>query len=82
MKKEDSERGIKMDKKEFNLQREIEELRHSFKMQEIEAETEGKLKVEKTHHDNEMERQRIKSAEIRKSIERKQDKHFMENYAK
>ena len=50
-----------MTKKEFDIKKKLIELQHDFKMEEI------KFKFEK-----EKEIQRIRSAEIKKSIERKQ----------
>ena len=71
-----------MDKKEFEYRKELEELKHSNKMEEIKFEKECKLEVEKSHHEKEMERQRIKGAEIRKSQERRMNRNFMESYHK
>jgi len=48
-----------------------EEIRHKTKMEEIEFEFECKVKLEKIKHDLELERGRIKTAEIRKSQMRK-----------
>ena len=43
--------------------------KHNFKMEELKFQRES----ERIHHENEMERQRIKSAEIRKMQMRKQE---------
>ena len=51
----------------------LEELRHKNKMEEITTETEGRIKVERFKHEWELERMRIKNAEIRKSLMQKQD---------
>jgi hypothetical protein len=51
---------------------ELEEIRHKNKLEEIEAELKAKLEVERRHHDNELERQRIRGAEIRKNIMRRE----------
>jgi len=50
------------------LQMKGDKERHKMKMLELEYQRES----EKIHHDHEMERQRIKSAEIRKMQERKE----------
>jgi len=50
------------------LQMKADKERHKMKMMELEYQRES----EKIHHDHEMERQRIKSAEIRKTQERKE----------
>jgi len=54
--------------KKQNPQRELEELRHSNKMEEITFKCQCEKEVTKLQHELEMERQRIKSAEIRKSV--------------
>lgn len=59
-----------MIKKEFEMLKEVEELRHNNKMIEIQAEEKSRLKVERFKHDLELERQRIKSAEIRRNLKR------------
>ena len=51
---------------------------HVFKMEELKYIRE----TERLKHEWELERGRIKSAEIRKSIERKQNRELMENYHK
>ena len=65
----------KMDKKEFTLRKELIELRHKYRMEEIESEIKGKKLVEMIKHEKELERTRIKTAEINKSITRKADMH-------
>jgi len=69
-------------KKEFNLKEEtkLEEIRHKNRMKEIKFEMDCRLKVEDTRFDHELQLQRIKSAEIQKTIQRKQDKQFMGRY--
>jgi hypothetical protein len=49
--------------KEFDEKREIIELAHKLKMEELEFARES----DRLHHEREMERQRIKTAEIRKA---------------
>ena len=71
-----------MNKKEFDLQKKlielkreaelmVERIRHSNHMKEIEAEKQAKMEV-----------QRIRAAEIKKSQERGVNREFMENYSK
>lgn len=50
--------------------KEYEELRHKNRMEEILVEKTSKIEVEKLRHQLELERQRIKSAEIRKTQHR------------
>lgn len=57
---------------------ELEKLRHKNKMIEIEAETKGRKEIEDLKHDLQMQQQRIKSAEIKRVIDRKSDRGFME----
>ncbi len=54
-----------MDKKE------LLKLEHKFKMKEIETKRKAELEIETLKHENEMTRQRIKSAEIRKNLQRR-----------
>lgn len=58
----------------------LEKLRHKNKMLEITTETEGKIAVEKLKFDNNMQLQRIKTAEIRKSMDRKANIEYMNSY--
>ena len=58
-----------MNQKEFDMKRELIELEHRYKMQEIETEFQRKLEI-----------QRIRSAEIKRTIERKSDMDFMKGY--
>lgn len=51
----------------YKLERENITLVHANKMEEIRTETEGRKQIERLHHECEMERQRIKTAEIRKA---------------
>lgn len=67
-----------MDKKEFEFRRELIEMEHKFKMDFVEFIRE----TERLKHEWEKERQRIKSAEIRKVEERKQNREFTNNYWK
>jgi len=54
---------FKKRKELIELQREVDKERHEFKMKEILAMREN----DRIHHEREMERQRIKSAEIMKT---------------
>lgn len=45
----------------------LEELRHKNRMEEIEYEHKCKLDIENTHHRNDMEMQRIRNADIRRT---------------
>lgn len=60
-----------MSQKEFDMRKSLIELEHKYKMEEIEKEFQRKLEV-----------QRIRSAEIKRTIERKSDMNFMEDYPK
>jgi hypothetical protein len=60
-----------MDKKEFDMKKELIDLEHKYKIEEIE------LKFQR-----ELELQRIRSAEIKRTIERKSDINFMKDYSK
>lgn len=55
----------------------LEEIRHKNKMMEVITETKGKMDVENLKFDHQMQLQRIKSAEINKSINRKADADFL-----
>jgi len=60
-----------MNKEEFELEKKFEKTRHKNKMEEIEFEFDCKMKVAKERSQNDREILRIKSAEIRRSQERK-----------
>ena len=71
-----------MNKKEFDMEKElinlkkkaeleVEEIRHKHHIEEIMLEKNAKMEV-----------QRIKSAEIKRTIDRQKEKEFMESYAK
>jgi hypothetical protein len=61
-------RKNKMDKKEFDLEMKLIELRHKFNLEEIKTEKESRLIVEQRKHDLELERQRIRNADIQRTI--------------
>ena len=60
-----------MNKEEFKLQKEFEKIRHKNKMEEIQFELDCKMKTEEIKSSHDKELLRIKSAEIRRSQERK-----------
>jgi len=60
----------------------IEELRHKNRIAEIELEAEAQRKLEAVKFDHQMQLQRIRSAEIRRTIDRRGDREFMEGYAR
>ena len=64
------------------MNKELIELSHKYKMEEIQFELDCKKDLERFKHEKELERGRIKSAEIRKTIERKGDLNFMRDYSK
>jgi len=68
---------IEFDKK---AEIEVEKIRHKNALQEIEKEKQAKIDVENLKHRNDLETGRMKSAEIRKTIERKKDLGYMNNY--
>ena len=72
-----------MSKKEFDykkellkLESEINKEKHKFNMKELEF----KWKIEKEKFEFQKEIQRIRSAEIKKTIDRKSDREFMREY--
>ena len=71
-----------MDQKEFTLKKKLAELKHKFAMEEIETKKKVETDIENLKHSNLLEAQRIKSAEIKKTLERKRDRDFMESYSK
>ena len=61
---------MKMEKN-YKKEKELEELKHKNKMEEIEFEFDCKRKFEAIKHDKELERQRIRNASIQNSINMK-----------
>jgi hypothetical protein len=55
----------------------LEEIRHKNKMEEIKFEIDGKKEIEALRFDHLMQLQRIKTAEIKKSIDRRAGIDFM-----
>ena len=62
----------------IRLDKELAEMRHKFKMEELMTERENT----RIFHEKELEKIRIKSAEIRRSQERKEHQHFANDYVK
>lgn len=60
---------VKNPSKEFQEKEALSKLNHECRMEELQYQRES----DRLHHEREMERQRIKSAEIRKMQMRKQD---------
>lgn len=73
-----------MDKTEIaawkKAQIDVEKLKHKNKLEQIELEKQAKMDFTNLVHEKELERQRIKTAEIRKHQERKRDQAFAESY--
>lgn len=67
-----------MNKAEFKLEKEIEDIKHKYKMLQLETEKKDRIDIEKIKFDFDLQLQRIKSAEIRKNVERKMFKRFGE----
>jgi len=55
----------------------LEEVRHKNKMEELKFEIDGKKEIEGLKFDHQMQLQRIKTAEIKKSMDRKAGIDFM-----
>ena len=77
--------GQKMAKEsdEFKERKALIELQNKFDIEKHERWMEGlryQRESEQIKHDNEMTRQRIKSAEIRRTQQRRADRQFAENY--
>jgi len=60
-----------MNKKEFEYEKELEEIRHKNRMEEIEAEKQAKLEVEKAKYDYKLSLHRLKRADIKRTIQEK-----------
>lgn len=58
---------------------EVEKLKHKNRMLEIQTEREAKIEVAKLNHDLHMQQQRVKTAEIKRVIDRKANRNFMED---
>ena len=71
--------------KEFSERKELMKLQSEYDIEKHERSmTELKFRRETNalHHDNEMQRQRIKTAEIKKMQQRKADQRFAEGYGR
>lgn len=78
IKKELVSREFEERQKLLSLDRENMQIKHDFKMKELARELENN----KRFHEMELERLRIKSAEIKRTMERKENMGFMKNYAR
>jgi hypothetical protein len=58
----------------------LEKLRHKNVMLEVKTETKGKKEIEELRFDHQMQLQRIKTAEIKKSMDRAENREFARNY--
>lgn len=65
------------EKKLMKLKEKSEELKHKNKLKEIEAEKEAKREIEMLIYEHHKETMRIKTAEIRKHLDRKANLEFM-----
>jgi hypothetical protein len=66
----------------FEQKKELLELEYNLHMKEIEASNKSEKEIENIKFDHQLQLQRIKSSEIKKSMDRKRDLNFMENYPK
>lgn len=64
----------------YKQQKELIELEKVAKIETIELAHKYKMEELKQERDFKMEVERVKTAEIRKSIDRKKNREFMENY--
>jgi len=71
-----------MNKEEFDWMKELEETRHKNHLIEIEAKKNAEMDVEAREHEHEKERQRLREAGIRRTIQSRGDRAFMESYHK
>lgn len=71
--------------KEFSERKKLMELQSGYDIEKHERsmkELKFRRETNALHHDNEMQRQRIKTAEIKKMQQRKADQRFAEGYGK
>ncbi len=64
----------------MTTKKELIELEHKYKMQEIQAEKEAKLETEAKRFDFSCQIQRIKNADIKRSRERKVSQDFLNSF--
>jgi len=55
----------------------LEEIRHKHRMLEIKTETDGKQMIENLRFDHQLQLQRVKTAEIKRTIDRKANRDFL-----
>jgi len=67
-------------KQEFEYEKKLLEMEHKFRMEEIKAELDSRKEVENLKFDQQMQLQRFRSAAIKNTIDRKQNRSFMEEY--
>jgi len=61
---------------------ELEKLKHKNKMKQIEAKKKAEIEIEDLKFGHALQQQRIRSADIRRTIDRQTDRKFMENIAR
>lgn len=71
-----------MNKKDFLLEKELIELKKKAELEVEEIKHKNHIEEILLDKNSKMELQRIKTAEIRKTIDRQGDKKFIEHYAK
>jgi len=69
---------IVKDKKQFDMTKELLELEHKLKTERLLLERENS----EIQHQKELERMRIKNAEIKRNIERKENTNFANSYSR
>ena len=69
-----------MNKKEFEWEKELIELKRKTDLEVEEVKHKNQLNLIRLEKESRLELQRIKSAEIKRTIQRKDDRRFMENY--
>lgn len=60
-----------MNEQEYKWEKELIELKHKYRMEEITEEKKAKKEAEDCRHQHDLALQRIRSAEIKRSIEQK-----------
>jgi hypothetical protein len=66
----------------FEQQKELLDYEHQLKLKEIDAKLKMNLDIERVKFEQQKELQRIKEAGIRRSLDRKGDRNFADNYWK
>lgn len=76
---------IQKKSKEFDERKSLIELQSSYDLKKhdlVMEELKYRRETDRLHHERELERGRIKTAEIRKAQDRRESRNFMENYHK